>query len=95
VDTYRCAHIGQHPYLLSLRPDGLDQSLTLHLFEDNLIRWVVKDEEYPGPLRAPLMRLEDEGILVPCASQSIEIRQGNVIRGTPERETITLVGLKR
>jgi len=67
----------------------------LHLFEDNLIRWVVKDEEYPGPLRAPLMRLEDEGILVPCASQSIEIRQGNVIRGTPQRETITLVGLKR
>src|SRR5438445_3777634 len=29
VDTYRCAHNGQHPYLLSLRPDGLDQSLTL------------------------------------------------------------------
>lgn len=28
VDTYRCAHIGQHPYLLSLRPDGSDQSLT-------------------------------------------------------------------
>lgn len=29
MDTYRCAHIGQHPYLLSLRPDGLDQSLTV------------------------------------------------------------------
>jgi len=28
VDTYRCAHIGQHPYFLSLRPHGLDQSLT-------------------------------------------------------------------
>jgi hypothetical protein len=29
VDTYRCAHIGQHPYLLSLRPDGFDRSLTV------------------------------------------------------------------
>src|SRR5882672_10490543 len=29
VDTYRCAHIGQHPYLLSLRPDGSHQSLTM------------------------------------------------------------------
>jgi len=28
VDTYRCALIGQHPYLLSLRPDGSDQTLT-------------------------------------------------------------------
>jgi len=28
VDTYRCAHNRQHPYLLSLRPDGSDQSLT-------------------------------------------------------------------
>jgi hypothetical protein len=28
VDTYRCARIGQHPYLLSLRPDGSHQSLT-------------------------------------------------------------------
>jgi len=28
VDTYRCAHIGQHPYLLSLRPDGFHHSLT-------------------------------------------------------------------
>ena len=28
VDTYRCAHNGQHPYLLSLRPDGSHQSLT-------------------------------------------------------------------
>jgi hypothetical protein len=28
VDTYRCAHIGKHPYLLSLRPDGFHQSLT-------------------------------------------------------------------
>jgi len=31
VDTYRCAHIGQHPYLLSLRPDGSHRSLTLYL----------------------------------------------------------------
>src|ERR1700756_1038837 len=30
VDTYRCAHIGQHPYLLSLRPDGSHQSLTVN-----------------------------------------------------------------
>jgi len=29
VDTYRCVHNGQHPYLLPFRPDGSDQSLTL------------------------------------------------------------------
>ena len=28
VDTYRCAHIGQHPYLISLRPDGFHRTLT-------------------------------------------------------------------
>jgi hypothetical protein len=28
VDTYRCAHNGQHPYLFSFRPDGLDPTLT-------------------------------------------------------------------
>jgi hypothetical protein len=29
VDTYRCAHNGQHPYLLSIRPDGHEMTLTL------------------------------------------------------------------
>jgi hypothetical protein len=29
VDTYRCAHIGQHPYLLTLSPHGSYQTLTL------------------------------------------------------------------
>ena len=28
MDTYRCAHIGQHPYLLSIRLDGSHQPLT-------------------------------------------------------------------
>jgi hypothetical protein len=28
VDTYRCAHIGQHPYLFTLSPDGSYQTLT-------------------------------------------------------------------
>src|ERR1700740_2368564 len=36
MDTYRCAHIGQHPYLLSLRPDGSHQSLTEHLLASEL-----------------------------------------------------------
>jgi hypothetical protein len=54
----------------------------------------VKDEEYPGPIYASLMRLEAEGILIPCASQSIEIREGNVIRGKPGKELITLECLK-
>jgi hypothetical protein len=40
------------------------------------------------------MRLEAEGILIPCASQSIEIREGNVIRGKPGKERITLECLK-
>ena len=29
MDTYRCAHNGQHPYLLSIRPDGHEMTLTL------------------------------------------------------------------
>jgi len=28
VDTYRCAHNGQHPYSLSIRPDGHAMTLT-------------------------------------------------------------------
>jgi hypothetical protein len=56
---------------------------------------VVKDEQYPGPIRAPLMRPEAEGVLNPCASQIIEIREGNVIRGKPGKELITLVCLKQ
>ncbi|MGC1451020.1 MAG: response regulator transcription factor [Candidatus Sulfotelmatobacter sp.] len=36
MDTYRCAHIGQHPYLLSFRPDGFDRSLTL--LRESLVR---------------------------------------------------------
>ena len=66
----------------------------LQLFHENRIRWVVKDEEYPSPIRASLMRLEVEGVLIPCASQSIEIREGNVIRGKPGKELITLECLK-
>jgi hypothetical protein len=67
----------------------------LQLFHEDHIRWVVKDEQYPSPIRAPLMRLEAEGVLIPCASQIIEVRQGNVIRGKPEKELITLVCLKQ
>jgi len=37
VDTYRCAHNRQHPYLLSLRPDGLDQSLTPYKPNDTVV----------------------------------------------------------
>jgi hypothetical protein len=66
----------------------------LQLFHENRIRWVVKDEEYPSPIRASLMRLEAEGVLIPCASQSIKIREGNVIRGKLGKELITLECLK-
>jgi hypothetical protein len=31
VDIYRCAHNGQHPYLLSIRPDGHEMTLTKNL----------------------------------------------------------------
>jgi hypothetical protein len=67
----------------------------LQLFHENHIRWVVKDEQYPSPIRAPLMLLEAEGVLFPCASQTIEIREGNVIRGKPGKELITLGCLKQ
>jgi RHS repeat-associated protein len=39
VDTYRCAHIGQHPYLDSLRPDGFHQSLTLNAAATTVQSW--------------------------------------------------------
>src|SRR5205823_4824192 len=29
VDTYPCAHNGQHPFLLSIRPDGHGMTLTV------------------------------------------------------------------
>jgi hypothetical protein len=31
LSMYRCAHNGQHPYLLSIRPDGHEMTLTLVL----------------------------------------------------------------
>jgi hypothetical protein len=34
VDTYRCAHNGQHPYLLAIRPDGHEMTLTLQELEN-------------------------------------------------------------
>ena len=37
MDTYRCVHIGQHPYLDSLRPDGFHQSLTKEHGETMLV----------------------------------------------------------
>jgi hypothetical protein len=37
VDTYRCAHIGQHPYLLTLSLDGSYQTLT-QLLHDVIAR---------------------------------------------------------
>ena len=43
MDTLRCAHIGQHPYLLSLRPDGFNRSLTTQKQKGKvLIRFVVR-----------------------------------------------------
>jgi hypothetical protein len=33
VDTYRCVDNGQHPYLLPIRPDGHDPTLTFRRVE--------------------------------------------------------------
>ena len=62
----------------------------LRLFRANGIRWIAREPELPHALREPLVRLEEEKILVPCASKSIESWHGNRIGGTREQESMTL-----
>ena len=56
----------------------------------NQIRWVVKTADYPTPLAASLIRLEQDGILTPCASGEVETFSGSRMEGKRVKETITL-----
>jgi hypothetical protein len=60
------------------------------LFVRHQIRWVLKSPEYPRALAASLARLENDGLLRPCASGDVESFSGNRINGTRVREPITL-----
>lgn len=62
----------------------------LQLFRQNHIRWIAHGPEYPSSIRDSLKRLGAEKILVPCASQSVEIWEGNQIGGKRGHETMTL-----
>jgi hypothetical protein len=63
----------------------------LRLFEKHQIRWVLKSPDYPATLAAPLLRLEQEGVLQVCATGEVESFAGNRIEGIRVREPITLL----
>jgi len=74
-----------------MNPLLLDSSAAwARLFVRHQIRWVLKSPEYPPALAAPLARLENEGLLRPCASGQVENFSGNRLEGTRVREPITL-----
>jgi len=63
----------------------------LRLFDKHQIRWVLKSPEYPQPLADSLQRLEQEGVLQPCATGEVESFSGNRMEGIRVREPITLL----
>lgn len=65
-------------------------SAWLRLFRENHIRWVARDASFPPSIQEPLKRLEDENVLVPCASTVVENWSGNRIGGTRELQPFTL-----
>ena len=48
VDTYRCAHNRQHPYLLSIRPDGHEMTLTTFRKHATIQIWWFRGTDPPG-----------------------------------------------
>jgi hypothetical protein len=74
-----------------MNPPLLTSSVAwVRLFARHQIRWVLKSPEYPPPLAASLARLENAGLLRPCASGEVESFSGNRIEGNRVREPITL-----
>ena len=74
-----------------MNPPLLNSSAAwLQLFARHQIRWVLKSPDYPAELADSLARLENEGVLQPCASGDVESFSGNRIQGTRVREPITL-----
>jgi len=59
-------------------------------FARNDIRWVLKSPAYPKALAESLARLEQERVLVSCASGEVESFAGNRMEGKRVREPITL-----
>src|SRR5690242_1882299 len=70
-------------------------SAWLRLFRENHIRWVAHDAAFPRSIQEPLKRLENENILVPCASTVVENWRGNRIGGTREQQSFTLDCVQR
>jgi hypothetical protein len=74
-----------------MNPLLLDSSTAwLRLFARHQVRWVLKAPDYPPELADSLTRLENEGLLRPCASGDVESFSGNRLEGTRVREPITL-----
>jgi hypothetical protein len=74
-----------------MNPPRLNSSADwIRLFARHQIRWVLKSPEYPRALAASLARLENDGVLRPCASGEVESFSGNRIEGNRVREPITL-----
>jgi hypothetical protein len=62
----------------------------LGLFARENIRWVVKTDDYPIELAESLTRLQNEGILRPCASGTVQSLQGFRIDQNRVLEPITI-----
>ena len=74
-----------------MNPPLLDSSTAwLRLFARHQVRWVLKSPVYPRALAASLARLENDGLLRPCASDEVESFSANRLEGTRVREPITL-----
>ncbi len=74
-----------------MNPLLLDSSAAwARLFVRHRIRLVLKSPEYPRALAASLARLENDGLLRPCASGEVESFSGNRLQGARVREPIAL-----
>jgi len=62
----------------------------IRLFARHQIRWVLKSPKYPRAVADSLARLENDGLLRPCASGDVESFSGKRIEGRRVREPITL-----
>jgi Protein of unknown function (DUF1420) len=63
----------------------------IDLFARERIRFVVKAPYYPAEFNEPLTRMENDGILKPCASGTVESIQGFRMNGTLAPEPITIL----
>ena len=78
-----------------MNPPRLNSSAEwIRLLAKQQVRWLLKSPGYPAQLADSLTRLENEGLLRPCASGEVESFVGNRIDSNRAREPITLYCLQ-